>query len=308
MQSIYVASNGDLLVTTIAPTASIWHVSGATTETPTLTRVVDLDYISLIASITGTQNPDVFVFVGGNQTTIGAGVPGTHSVYELDLTNGIDHPIVAERVHMTNASFCVHIEPIPDHSDNYLVSDTKAGIIWQVDVSSGTYEEVLRDKTMAPPAWASMDFGINGAHVHNGYIYYNNGFLGNFYHFAMTDDGHAVPGTKIELVQHVRAVFLDGSTFGPDDSNIIWTASNANNQLIAIPPQGNPVTVLGASDEAVLAGPVGLAFGKLPGDKETLYIVTGGALLNPINGTFVEGGRIIAVDTRGFSFPPEDEL
>jgi hypothetical protein len=274
-----------------------------------VTRLVELDYINLIAAITGTQTPDVFLFVGGNQTTLGAGVNGTHSVYELDLRRGIDRPIVTKRVPMTNASFCVHIEPIPGHPNKYLVADTKAGIIWRVDVLSGAYEKVMHDDTMNPPAWAPIAFGMNSAHVHDGYIYYANAFLGTFYRFKMTGEGRAAPGARVEEVRHVRAVFLDGVTFGPDDRDTIWVASNANNQLVAVPPRGEPIAVLGASDEAVLPGPVSVAFGKLPGDTETLYVVTGGALLNPVNGTFVEGGKIIAVDTRGFAFPSEvDEL
>ncbi|KAI1288299.1 hypothetical protein F5Y03DRAFT_379887 [Xylaria venustula] len=302
IQSIYVASNGDLLVTTIAPTASVWHLSEVTTGTPKVTKVVELDYISLIAAITGTQDPDVFLFVGGNQTTIGAGVNGTHSVFELNLRKGVDRPVVTRRVHMADASFCVHIEPIPGRDGKYLVSDTKAGIIWRVDVESGTYEEIMHDNSMIPPAWAPIAFGINSAHVHDGYVYYSNAYLGYFYRFRMTDDGYAAPGAKIEIYQHMRAVFVDGVTFGPGTGDVIWVASNANNQLVAVPPWGDPVAVLGASDETVLAGPVAVAFGKLPGDTETLYVVTGGALLNPVNGSFVEGGRVLAVDTTGFAF------
>lgn len=270
-------------------------------------KVVEFDYINLIAAINGTPDPDVFVFVGGNQTTIGAGVNGTHSIFELDLRKGVDKAVVTNLLPMTEADFCVHIEPIPGHDYCYIVVDTKSGSIWRANTQTGEYEVIMHDSTMMPPAWAPVTFGMTSAHIHKGYVHYYNAFNGDFYRFKMTDDGYAVPGAKIETYNHLRAVFMDGSAFGPDDRDILWLASDANNQLVAVPPRGDAVSVLGASDEAVLAGPVNVAFGKLPGDTQTLYVVTGGALLNPVNGTFVEGGRIVAIDTRGFAFRSEEE-
>lgn len=54
-----------------------------------------------------------------------------------------------------------------------------------------------------------------------------------------------------------------------------------------------------------LAGSVAPAFGTLPRDTDTLYVATSGGMVFPINGTIVEGGKIVAVDTKGFL--PDDD-
>ncbi|TRX92180.1 hypothetical protein FHL15_007047 [Xylaria flabelliformis] len=309
MEGIYVLSNGDILVTTVAPSASIWHLSAVTTKKPVITRVLEFENINVASAITGTQRPDVFVFVGGNQTTIGKGIDHTYSVFELDISRGLDRPIITERVRMTRAKFCVHIEPLPGHPDQYLVSDTKAGAIWKVDALAGTHELAVQDDAMKPPPWAPIKFGIGNAHVRDGYVYWNNGFLGTIYRIKITDEGYAAEGAQRELVNALRAVYIDGMTFGPLQRDIMWVASNSNNQLLAVSLHGGVTTVLGSSDDAELAGPVNVAFGKLVGDTQTLYVITCGALINPINGSYVEGGKIIAVDTSGFTFPSlDDEL
>lgn len=49
-----------------------------------------------------------------------------------------------------------------------------------------------------------------------------------------------------------------------------------------------------------VAGVVAGAFRRLPGDTNTLYVVTAEGMLNPINGTLFEGGKVVAVDTTSF--------
>ncbi|KAI1170811.1 hypothetical protein F4777DRAFT_567831 [Nemania sp. FL0916] len=309
IEAIHVRDNGDLLVTTVAPTASIWYLAGVKPGPPVVTRLAEFQNINVASAIVETEQTDIFLFIGGNQTTLGAGVDHTYSVYELDISQGLDKPIISERVRMTDARFCVAIEPLPGRPSQYLVTDTRGGIIWKVDATAGTYERALQDEIMKPPVWAPIKFGINNAHVRDGYVYWPNGFLGQIYRNEITEEGFPVAGTQKELVKEIRAVFTDGMAFDPSGRDLLWVASNANNQLLAVPFQGDVVTVLGASDESLLPGPVEMAFGKLPGDTQTLYVVTCGAMVNPINGTFVEGGKIVAVDTSSFVIPgQENEL
>ncbi|KAI1117987.1 hypothetical protein F5Y14DRAFT_400722 [Nemania sp. NC0429] len=308
IESVYVRSNGDILVTTVAPTASIWYLAGVAKGVPVVTRIADFDYINVASAIVETEQPDVYHFIGGNQTTLGAGVDHTYAMYELDVTQGLDKPLITERVKMTDARFCVHIEPLPGRPNQYLVSDTRAGIIWRVDASAGTYKVALQDDSMKPPVWAPIKFGINNSHLRNGYLYWLNGFLGTIYRIKVNDEGFPVPGAQKEVIKEIRAVFLDGMSFDPLNRDVMWVNSNANNQLLAVPFKGEATSVLGASDDKVLPGPVEMAFGRVPGDTETLYVGTCGALVNPINGTFVEGGKIIAVDTSSFTVPAQGEL
>lgn len=94
---------------------------------------------------------------------------------------------------------------------------------------------------------------------------------------------------------------MDKSEFAPQDNATIFTALNADNQLLAVTPDGNPTYVAGTPDELILLGPVAPASGKVEGDTNTVYVVvTCGAILNPINGLIFEGGRVVAIDTTLF--------
>jgi hypothetical protein len=53
-------------------------------------------------------------------------------------------------------------------------------------------------------------------------------------------------------------------------------------------------TVLGGANETIVEGPTSVAMGR--GTNEFVkYITTDGGLIAPINGTFKEGGRVVAL-------------
>ena len=60
------------------------------------------------------------------------------------------------------------------------------------------------------------------------------------------------------------------------------------------------VTVDGTNTTFTVAGGTACKFGRTPIDRDTLYVITSGGLAAPINGTLTEGGKVVAIDTRGF--------
>ncbi|CAI7657618.1 unnamed protein product [Penicillium glandicola] len=175
------------------------------------------------------------------------------------------------------------------------------GLVWRVDTRTRKYEPAIKDdETMHFPAWAVTPFGINGLLILNGYLYWSNSYLASVYRIAITKDGYAAPGAHGDLVKRIQSVCLDTFCLRPGDNDIIWGATDADNRLVAVTSDGTATFVAGAPDEMTLAGSVAPGFGTLPGDTDTLYVATSGAMVFPVNGTIIEGGKIVAVDTTGF--------
>ncbi|KZV92136.1 hypothetical protein EXIGLDRAFT_769324, partial [Exidia glandulosa HHB12029] len=76
---------------------------------------------------------------------------------------------------------------------------------------------------------------------------------------------------------------------------LAFVAFNNGNQLLRVTRDGKTDVVLGAQDSAVLPGPTSA---QLSHDGHTLYVTTSGSGGNPINGTFSEGPRVIAIDVQ----------
>lgn len=308
LESLYVRENGDLYVSTVHPNASIYSITGATNEAPKMSHIhtFDIHDINGCPSIIETQ-PDVLTVICGLQTSIGLAINGTFGVWELDLrpTRGVygalfGRPSMREVVRIPGGGLLSVVERLPGNPTTVLVSDATMGLVWRVDTLTGQYEVAMQAPHMEHVPWSATPFGINGIHVHDGYLYWSHSYEATIYRIAVTSEGYAAEGARTELVKQIRTLYLDNFNFGPAGGDTMWAAANAKNRVYAIDEAGNEIIVAGRPDSMSVPGPVTMAFGKLVGDTDTLYVATGGGLLNPINGTTVEGGKIIAIDTRPF--------
>jgi hypothetical protein len=299
LQDIAVGTNGDIYMTTVFPDASIYSITGATSKSPTASTVHKFRSLNAATGIIETQ-PGIYTFLAGNQSSLGVGIHGTFSVFELDTRDGDSEPLITELVPVPEAGLIVGVIPVPGVPNTLLVSDSTLGKIYRVNTATRQYESILQDASMIPPPWSPLPFGIGGIQLHKGYLYFVACFEALIYRIKFTDDGYPAPGAKVELVLALRSIYIDNFVVGPGDNDTIWAATNADNRLVAVTPDGTVTVVAGAPDELTVAGDVGGAFGRLPGDEKTLYVITAGGLLNPINGTTFEGGKVTAVDTTTF--------
>ncbi|KAL8770435.1 MAG: hypothetical protein Q9209_003861 [Squamulea sp. 1 TL-2023] len=297
LQDVAVGSRGDLYMTTVFPDGSIYSVSGATNTTPTINHVQKFDNVNAATGIVEIK-PRVFNFLAGRQSDLGVGIHGTFGVFELDTRTG--KPNITELVHVPDSGLIIGVIPVPNLPHILLVSDSTLGRIWRIDTATRKYEPVLGDRTMKPPPWGVLPFGIGGIQLHKGYLYFVACFEARIYRIRFTDDGYPAAGAEVELVVALRSIYIDNFVIGPGEYDVIWAATNADNRLFAITLDGIITVVAGAPDELTVAGVVAGSFGTLPGDANTLYVVTSGGMLNPINGTIFEGGKIVAVDTTNF--------
>lgn len=274
LNNIFIRPNGDIYVTTVWPNASIYSISAPNADHPVMTLIHTFDEINATTAIVETR-PNVLAFLGGNQSSLGVGINGTFGVWELDLHPTLDgkggKPSIQELVSIPDGGLLVGIRPLPDAPSTVLVSDSTAGVVWRVDTLTREYELGLQDSDMVGPVWGATQFGINGVQIRKGYLYWSNSYLASIYRMAITPDGYAAPGAKSELVAALRAIYLDTFCFSADeDDDTIWAATDADNRLAAISPNGTVTYVAGEPDQMTLAGSVAPAFGTLPGDTKTL--------------------------------------
>jgi len=254
-------------------------------------------------------SPDVFaVAVGNFSIATGSSVKGSYSVWKVDFNSKFNSnikeqndnvvPAVAKVVDIPEAILLNGMETLTGCKNKVLVADSGLGVVWKVDVSSGKYEIVIQIPEMSPPATAKLQIGINGLHLLNNYLYWTNSEANTFYRAKVDQGGSLVPGTTVEPLAN-PGTFMDD--FILDDGGNAWITTNSPaNLLLVLTADGKLVTVDGSQYQLTVAGDTACRFGRKQTDRKTLYVVTDGALTAPVNGTVVEGGKVVAVDTSGY--------
>jgi hypothetical protein len=156
---------------------------------------------------------------------------------------------------------------------------------------------------MAPPSGTALRLGVNGAKVlppqpgpGEAYMYFDNTALNSLYRVPVS----------FAALQKTGGVQFLGNVMGGDDfalderEGVAYVASEGDNALIRLPLSGGQVgpVIGGLSQTVVGVGPTSVAVGRRAAEEGQIFVSTNGGLLAPINGTFTEGGKVVAVDTK----------
>ncbi|KAH8900324.1 hypothetical protein GQ53DRAFT_634223 [Thozetella sp. PMI_491] len=300
IENLWVRSNGDILISTMSPNASLYLVSNPAAATSSLYLLHTFESMDGILGAIETK-PDTFVVAGGKFAELGKPLNGTAAVWELDF-HLPSKPVAREVAAMPDAVFLNGVQAVPDSTTTVLVVDSSLGLVWRLDTLTGRYDVAIQDPAMAVVPGSFLEIGINGIKVHNGYLYWTNSFQSTIYRLRITADGYPSPGAVAEVVGKADTSFLDDLAIGPMGKEIIWSVSNLDDMLVALDPKKNQTAVVvdGSPTQLTVAGGTACQFGRGPTDKEILYVVTSGALGSPVNGTITEGAKVVAVDTTGY--------
>ncbi|KAB5515176.1 hypothetical protein GE09DRAFT_581082 [Coniochaeta sp. 2T2.1] len=309
LENIVARSTGDLLVTALIPTAAIYQISDPTSDYSSISLIANFTTVNGLLGITETK-PDVFVVVGGNFTSPGVQVNGTFSAWEVDLSGSSQHRHhhhhnskhdVSPRLitALKPAAFLNGLGSLPQNPTAVLISDSALGVVWRLDTVTGKFNKALDFPEMKVAPGSPLAIGVNGLRIKNDTLYFTNSFERAIYSVRVDGDGSVTPGGGVKKVVEIKeAAFLDDIAIGEDGT--IWACENVGNRLWSVTPSGTYATVLGGVNETTVAGDTAAAFGRGNSDGKTLYVVTSGALAAPVNGTYVEGGKVVAVDTSGY--------
>lgn len=249
--------------------------------------------------------PDVFAVITGNYSF---GTPnygnGTWTLWRVDLGGtgsgavASSAPIVTKIVHIPEAGLLNGVSLLSAERKTLLVGDSRVGVIYRVDTTTGTYRVVINSTYTSP---LDTPHGVNGLHVHDGHILYlANSGQEAIYKLPIRPDGTAAgnasvvarPSLPLESYDDF-AVDCDGNLFVPtgDANSVKKISDDGVSQLV----------IAGGLNSSAVAGPTSAAFGRGRLGRSTLYIATSGGLTSPVNGTTVLPGSLLSIrtDSRG---------
>lgn len=297
LENIAVRPNGNLLVTSLTPNASLYEISNPSTPSPVIILHYTNDNATSLLGITETS-PDTYAFIAGSFSAAG-GTRGSYSVYTADFTcrdRSSRPPSVSLVTHIPEASL-LNGAATAVNKAIILVADSPSGVLYRVDLRNKTYSiaAALPEMSSGQP-WNPFAMGINGVHVHKRYLYWTNDFQRLLYRISISDDGLISPGAKAELVADLSVLTGNVDDFTFASEGMVYVATNSDNLLLAVAKDGRREIVLGAAGDLTVAGASAMQLGRTESDKGTLYVTTGGAR---INGT-VTGGKVEAVEAHEF--------
>lgn len=285
VENLAVRQNGNILVNLvdrpetyqINPAASNGSAPALVHSFPGYTSVFGISEVST----------DVFTVVTGNfSLSTFAVTDKSFGVWQLDLSGS--EPVATQVAAMPEATFLNGMTTL--NSQSVLVSDPTAGVVYKVDVQSGDYSVVLEDESMKPPSNASIPIGINGIRLFNGYLYYLNLFGKKYCRVAVDSTSGKAVGPYEVLGENVYA-----DDFALTEQGIAYAADGFENQILKVAQDGTVESVAGSLTSNLVIGATSAQFGRTNSDSGVLYVTTGGGLAAPINGTYTEGGKIVAL-------------
>lgn len=290
VENVAVRPNGNLLVTLLAPHPDLYEIDPSTDPaSATLVRRF-AGYANLLGI--AEARPDIFALVAANSS-----VRGSHAVWTADF-NGDEAsgPEVAKAADVPEAVLLNGLAALPG-GGAVLVSDTWQGNVRRVGLRDGKVDVVLEDvATMAPPPNASA-LGINGVRFSeaDGFLYYVNSYK-QLVARVEVDEASGEAVGPFEVL--VSGVFGDDFALGRG-GGVAYVAEGWREDVVRVELRagGEKEVVVGGLHETTVAGATSAAWGRRKGvDEGVLYVTTCGAQEVPVNGTYTEGGKIVAVD------------
>lgn len=302
IENIAVRDNGQLLVTMLL-TADLYLIDPvlsaiSPSSNATAKRIHNFAPNKSILGIAEVEQ-DHFYIIASNITVSPFVVNPGAAVYSVDLTqyNSLTNEgaVVNKTTDLPTAGLLNGMATLDASKGLVIMTDSFQGAIYVLNVHTGEYSILLQEPEMAPPPSAG-GLGVNGVKVlaSNGtdvYIYFDNTGQSLFCRIPFS----------LSSLQKTGPVEILESGYSADDfaldpaGGFAYMADGNTNSINRIPLAGGPVTtVLGGANGTIVEGPTSVAMGR--GTNEFVkYITTDGGLIAPINGTFKEGGRVVAL-------------
>ncbi|KAI0882920.1 uncharacterized protein GGS22DRAFT_42368 [Annulohypoxylon maeteangense] len=293
-ENLSVRPNGDLVLTTLTPSAQVWTLKAPYSANPQIGLVHTFqDGKPGLVGIAETK-PDVFVVIAAEFAGAGNAVPGTFAIYEIAFKG--NDVTTRKVIDFPEAKLANGVATVPrcGNTSVVLIGDSFAGSLWRLDTGTGKYESVLAVAEMTAPAGGALPIGINGLKVHAGFVYWGNSATATIYRARIDKKGYPVANATVEVVAALNSNFVDDFAF--DAQGMLWAATNGDNKVDIIRPDGAFETVVGGATLDTVGGDSAVAFGRTSADRNTVYVSTSGVL--PGNRT--EPAKIVAINRAGF--------
>lgn len=168
IENLAVRQNGNILVT-LLNTPEVWEIDPFTHAAELIYHFPNVTGAAGIAEV----SPDVFtVAVGNFSVATGTTVPGTFSVWSIDLTR---HQARVRKITDNPAARELNgMAVLPTQPNTVLVGDSGLGLLWRLNTKTGVYRVAIEISEFKPNTSAILDIGVNGIHCRDGYLYFTN--------------------------------------------------------------------------------------------------------------------------------------
>ena len=181
------------------------------------------------------------------------------------------------------------------NSTTILAADTLKGVVWAVDVVSGSSSIAISDPLLTHPAGSPIP-GLNGLKILNGNtLYFTNSAQFLFGKIPLHPNGTAA-GPAVAVTRAFKGTSYDD--FALDSQGDAWLSNGPSDCIAEVDSDGEETIVAGTSGSTEIAEPTAAQFGRTLLDNDILYVTTAGGLGEPIGGDKIVGGQLVAVYTR----------
>ncbi|KAG6045747.1 hypothetical protein E4U39_001983 [Claviceps sp. Clav50 group G5] len=307
IENLAVRSNGNLLLTTLTPNASVYEVVNPSSENPSTELRFTTTSIDSFFGIAELQ-PDIFAVLGGNHTST-AGKKGEWGVWLANFTGtgtGNDKSNSATiaieprlAVRLPEAVLLNGASAVPGKPHLVMAADSAQGLVYRINVDTGKVDITQNLDKMKPMPHTDKgnnstrnSIGINGVRVRNKHLYFTNSATHGFYRVQVRSDGSSSPSafkTMVETMTILDASFADDFDIGPGAQNTAWVVTNYDNSIMAVSTGGDAYVAVGGTNSPVIPSDTSCRFGRTPADDHVLYATTAGK-----PGKDAEGGKVVA--------------
>ncbi|OWO97886.1 hypothetical protein B2J93_449 [Marssonina coronariae] len=298
LENLAVRSGGQVLTTGVNR-AVVYQFDPAADDAPTaLVQIPDANSVFGIAEYA----PDVFAVTAGNWTRGAPLVPGTFSVWTVDL--GAAAPAPQKLADFPRAAFLNGMTAVPRAGGNstLLITDTGAGTIYHLDPTTATVAPVLApaNGTNATATRELPQMGINGIRYNaaSATLYFTNTLKRVFVKVPLAIEPAASGLPRITAAGPFTVVASDvmGDDFAVAADGTAYIGANPVNTVYRVTPAGAVSVVAGGPRESIVAGASSAAFGVTERTKHVVYVTTNGLpVLANGTATMTEGGKLIQI-------------
>ena len=216
-------------------------------------------------------------------------------VWEVDMRHYSKGGLASVRklVDIPEAGVLNGMTLLSDIDGTVLMADSTIGVVWRLNVNTGSYRIVINDSLLSPNSSMVPPFGVNGIRVVGSVLYFTNFNHGLVGKFPISGDGLPT-GPGVNISTNVP----NADDFAVDSCGNIWLCENIQNTLVRVFPDGRTQAIVGAKNSTELVGPVAAIFGRTHKDRDILYISTDGLFIPPgSKAPVTNNGKIAAIDT-----------
>ena len=291
-ENLAVRSDGSILITSLtAP--DVWLVDPHAPK-PESTLIHRFTDAFVTGGITETT-PDTFYVAVANFsiTNFEAAPPGSVRLFRISFPNptsalGAQVSLAAT---LEDALLVNGITTL--NSTHVLAADTIKGVVWAVNVLTGSSSILITDPLMVRPD-GSQAPGLNGLKIFGGNtLYFTNSAQRIFGKIPMNPDGTAA-GPGVIVAQAQKTDFDD---FAMNAQGEAFLVNGPTDAVSTVQQNGVQTVIAGQAGTTEIGEPTAAQFGRTLLDNDVLYVTTAGGLGAPIGGTQVIGGQLVAVFT-----------